>query len=136
MAAILNAQSITKAFGADTLFRNVSFTVDEGDRIGLIGPNGAGKSTLLKILAGEVDPDEGEVSSRKRTRMAYVAQDSQFKKGSTIWSTMTEAATKAGLAESEREGRSRSFTWPRKLRRFRSRNRSTLRRLAQAPRHH
>ena len=109
MAAILNAQSITKAFGADTLFRNVSFTVDEGDRIGLIGPNGAGKSTLLKILAGEVDPDEGEVSSRKRTRMAYVAQDSQFKKGSTIWSTMTVAATKAGLAESEREGRSRSL---------------------------
>ncbi len=109
MAAILNAQSIAKAFGAETLFRNVSFTVEEGARIGLIGPNGAGKSTLLKILAGEIDPDSGEVSSRKRTRMAYVAQDSQFAKGSTIWSVMTEAAARAGLAESDREGRARGL---------------------------
>jgi ATP-binding cassette subfamily F protein uup len=109
LAAILNAQSIAKAFGAETLFRNVSFTVEEGARIGLIGPNGAGKSTLLKILAGEIDPDSGEVSSRKRTRMAYVAQDSQFAKGSTIWSVMTEAAARAGLAESDREGRARGL---------------------------
>jgi ATP-binding cassette subfamily F protein uup len=109
LAAILNAQSIAKAFGAETLFRNVSFTVDEGARIGLIGPNGSGKSTLLKILAGEIDPDAGEVSSRKRARMAYVAQDSQFPSGSTIWSVMTDAATRAGLAESEREGRARGL---------------------------
>lgn len=109
MPAILNAQSIAKAFGAEQLFRNVSFTVEEGARIGLIGPNGSGKSTLLKILAGEVDPDSGEVSSRKRTRMAYVAQDSQFVKRSTIWSVMTEAATRAGLAESDREGRARGL---------------------------
>jgi ATP-binding cassette subfamily F protein uup len=109
LAAILNAQSIAKAFGAETLFRNVSFTVDEGARIGLIGPNGSGKSTLLKILAGEVDPDSGEVSSRKRARVAYVAQDSQFPAGSTIWSVMTDAATRAGLVESEREGRARGL---------------------------
>jgi len=109
LAAILNAQSIAKAFGADTLFRNVSFTVDEGARIGLIGPNGAGKSTLLKILAGEIDPDEGEVAARKRTRMSYVAQDSQFPKGSTVRSVMMEAASRAGLAESDREGRARGL---------------------------
>ncbi len=109
MAAILNAQSIAKAFGAETLFRNVSFTVDDGARIGLIGPNGSGKSTLLKILAGEIEPDSGEVSSRKRARMAYVAQDSQFPAGSTIWSVMTAAATRAGLAESDREGRARGL---------------------------
>ena len=52
MPPILNAQSVTKQFGAMPLFRNISFTVEDGDRIGLIGPNGAGKSTLLKILAG------------------------------------------------------------------------------------
>jgi len=109
LAAILNAQSIAKAFGADTLFRNVSFTVEDGARIGLIGPNGSGKSTLLKILAGEIDPDAGEVSSRKRARVAYVTQDSQFPAGSTIWSVMSEAATRAGLAESDREGRARGL---------------------------
>jgi len=54
---IVNAQEITKAFGANPLFQNVSFTISDGDRIGLIGPNGSGKSTLLRILAGEVTPD-------------------------------------------------------------------------------
>ena len=49
---ILNAQNISKSYGATPLFRNVAFTVSEGDRIGLIGPNGSGKSTLLQILSG------------------------------------------------------------------------------------
>ena len=57
MPPILNAQSITKQFGATPLFKDISFTVDDGARIGLIGPNGAGKSTLLAILAGAIEPD-------------------------------------------------------------------------------
>src|SRR5208283_4384522 len=73
---IVNAQEITKAFGANPLFQNVSFTISDGDRIGLIGPNGSGKSTLLRILAADVAPDSGEVSFRKRTRLACVEQDS------------------------------------------------------------
>ena len=74
MAPILNAQGISKQFGADPLLRNVAFTVEERARIGLIGPNGSGKSTLLGILAGEIEPDSGEVAARKRTRLSYVAQ--------------------------------------------------------------
>ncbi|MGA6950993.1 MAG: ATP-binding cassette domain-containing protein, partial [Candidatus Sulfotelmatobacter sp.] len=70
MPPIINAQGITKAFGADPLFQNVSFTVSEGDRIGLIGPNGSGKSTLLRILAGTVSPDSGEIAVRKRLRFS------------------------------------------------------------------
>ncbi len=60
---IVNAQEITKAFGANPLFQNVSFTISDGDRIGLIGPNGSGKSTLLRILAGEVNADSGKCRS-------------------------------------------------------------------------
>ena len=70
MPPILNAQAITNQFGATPLFREISFTVDDGARIGLIGPNGAGKSTLLAVLAGQVEADSGEVAVRKRARAA------------------------------------------------------------------
>jgi ATP-binding cassette subfamily F protein uup len=97
MPPLLNAQNITKAFGPRPLFRELSFTVDEDARIGLIGPNGAGKSTLLQILAGEVEPDTGELSMRKRTRTSYVAQISDFETGQTVWSVMEDAVRDALL---------------------------------------
>jgi ATP-binding cassette subfamily F protein uup len=105
MPPIINAQEITKAFGATTLFRGVSFTVSEGDRIGLIGPNGSGKSTLLKILAGMVSPDIGEVAVRKRTRMSYLAQESEFEQGLTARSVMKRALKNAAVPETEWESR-------------------------------
>ena len=105
MPPIINAQEISKTFGATTLFRDVSFTVSEGDRIGLIGPNGSGKSTLLKILAGTVFPDEGEVAVRKRTRMSYLAQESEFERGLTVRSVMKRALLEAAVPESEWESR-------------------------------
>jgi ATP-binding cassette subfamily F protein uup len=51
---IISAHDLSKKFGVAPLFKNISFTVSEGDRIGLIGPNGSGKSTLLEILYGRV----------------------------------------------------------------------------------
>jgi ATP-binding cassette subfamily F protein uup len=104
MAPILNAQSISKQFGAMPLFREISLTVEDGDRIGLIGPNGAGKSTLLAILAGQVTPDEGELAVRKRARAAYVPQDSRFAAGLTIRQVLERALAAAHRDESEREG--------------------------------
>jgi ABC transport system ATP-binding/permease protein len=99
---ILNAQGLSKAFGANPLFQNVSFTVSEGDRIGLVGPNGAGKSTLLQILAGRVNPDSGNVAVRKRARLSYVLQDSQFASGATIRSVVNAALERSEVIESER----------------------------------
>jgi ATP-binding cassette subfamily F protein uup len=104
---ILNAQSISKSFGATSLFREISFTVDEGDRIGLIGPNGSGKSTLLRILADQIEPDSGEVAARKYTRLSYVAQDSEFAPGDTVRSVMQAALKRTGVPESEWEARLR-----------------------------
>ena len=75
---ILNAQGLSKRFGAVPLFEGISFVIGERDRIGLIGPNGSGKSTLLRVLAGLMSPDSGEVALRKRTRLSYVEQESQF----------------------------------------------------------
>jgi len=110
MPPILNAQSVTKQFGATPLFKNISLTVEDGDRIGLIGPNGAGKSTLLALLAGQVEPDTGEVAVRKRARAAYVPQDSRFAPGLTIRQVLEQALARAHVNESEREGRLRELT--------------------------
>jgi len=102
---IVNAQEISKSFGANPLFQRVSFTISEGDRIGLIGPNGSGKSTLLRILAGQVDADSGEVSMRKRTRLAYVEQDSRFLTEATVSTVIESALDRAGVTGTERGAR-------------------------------
>ena len=95
---------MTKQFGAEPLFHRISLTVEDGDRIGLIGPNGAGKSTLLALLAGQVEPDEGELAVRKRARAAYVPQDSRFAPGLSVRDVLERAITAghAGEAEGER----------------------------------
>ncbi len=107
MPPILNAQGVSKRFGAVPLFQEISFTVSDGDRIGLIGPNGAGKSTLLAVLAGEQEPDAGEVAARRRARIAYVLQESNFAAGLTVRDVLVAALERAGVPEAEREGRLR-----------------------------
>ena len=102
MPPIINAQGISKAFGANPLFQNVSFTVMDGDRIGLIGPNGSGKSTLLRILVGSEVPDDGEIAFRKRLRVSYVEQDSTFKSGATVRSVAENALESAKVHQTER----------------------------------
>lgn len=102
---ILNAQALSKTYGAVPLFQNVSLTISEGARIGLIGPNGSGKSTLLRILAGVVDPDSGEVAVRKRARLSYVEQQSEFSAGETVRTVIERALERAATPENERASR-------------------------------
>jgi ATP-binding cassette subfamily F protein uup len=102
---IINAQGLSKAYGANPLFRDISFTVSEGDRIGLIGPNGSGKSTLLGILAGQIEPDGGDLAVRKRTKLSYVVQDSRFSTGSTVRSVIQTALERASVPDGERPAR-------------------------------
>jgi ABC transport system ATP-binding/permease protein len=102
---ILNAQGVSKSFGAEPLLRNIAFIVEERARIGLIGPNGSGKSTLLGILAGQIEPDSGEVIARKRTRLSYVTQQSEFAPGTTVRAILEAALQRAGVGYSEWAGR-------------------------------
>jgi len=102
LAPIINAQGISKSFGSTVLFQNVSFTVSEGDRIGLIGPNGSGKSTLLRILASDEDVDTGEIAVRKRVRLTCVLQDSKFAPGETVRSIVEKALDRAAVTTTER----------------------------------
>jgi ABC transport system ATP-binding/permease protein len=99
---IINAQGLSKRYGTAPLFQNISFTVSEGDRIGLIGPNGSGKSTLLEILHGRVQPDTGNVAIRKSTRLSCVSQISEFATGETAHSVIEAALTKSGVPAADR----------------------------------
>lgn len=107
MPPILNAQGVSKRFGAVPLFQQISLTVSEGERVGLIGPNGAGKSTLLQVLAGEQEPDAGEVATRRKARVSYVKQESTFGSRLTVRDVLVAALEQAGVPEAEREGRLR-----------------------------
>ncbi len=103
MGLLLNVQSVSKKFGADPLFESVSFTVSDGDRIGLIGPNGAGKSTLLGMVAGRIPPDQGEIVVRKLVRVSYVPQESTFASGITVREVLERAFS--GHDDAELRGR-------------------------------
>ncbi|HEY1756732.1 MAG TPA: ABC-F family ATP-binding cassette domain-containing protein [Bryobacteraceae bacterium] len=105
MALLLNTNKVSKKFGIAPLFRNVSLSIQDGDRLGLIGPNGSGKSTLLQILAGNIAPDSGDLVLRGKTRLVYVAQDSQFDAGESIREVMRRALRLAGVPESEWQAR-------------------------------
>ncbi len=87
------------------LFRNIAFTIAEGDRIGLIGPNGSGKSTLLQILSGTTEADSGEVALRKRTRLSLVHQESQFAGGQTVRTVIEAALERSAVPPDERAAR-------------------------------
>ncbi len=106
MPPILNAQNISKSYGATPLFRDIAFTIEEGDRIGVIGPNGSGKSTLLQILSGTLEPDSGEMAVRKRVRLSLVLQESYFAAGQTVRSVIQSAMERSAVPADEWQARS------------------------------
>jgi ATP-binding cassette subfamily F protein 3 len=88
---MIAADGLTVEFGGTTLFKNVSFVINEKDRIALMGKNGAGKSTLLKILAGERPPTSGRVSSPKGTVIAYLPQHLMTNDSRTVFEEASQA---------------------------------------------
>lgn len=86
MASYLQVDNISKSYGDRTLFENISFNINEGDKIALVAPNGTGKSSLLKILAGIEHSDRGgEVKFMKDIRVAFLDQDMTFDPARTIF---------------------------------------------------
>ena len=133
MPPIITAQGLSKRYGAEPLFQDISFTVSEGERIGLIGPNGSGKSTLLEILYGRVKPDSGDVAMRKRTRLSWSRRIPSLPQGATIRSVIEGSLERAGVPERERAARMAETAGPRGLHGPRYAHGGAFRRLAQAP---
>jgi ATP-binding cassette, subfamily F, member 3 len=89
----ISADSLTKSFGARTLFAGVSLRVGARDRIALLGPNGAGKTTLLEIIAGEQSPDAGTLSVSKGTVVGYLKQEAIEMDAPTVLAEVLSAAS-------------------------------------------
>lgn len=98
---MISVDGLTVEFGGSALFSDVSFVINEKDRIALMGKNGAGKSTLLKILAGMREPSRGKVSAPKDTVIAYLPQHLMTEDGRTVFEETAQAF--AHLHEMEAE---------------------------------
>ena len=71
---IINIEHVSKTFGEQTIFDDISYGIHDGDKIGIIGINGTGKTTLLKIIAGLEEPDEGQVIIQNGLKITYLSQ--------------------------------------------------------------
>lgn len=89
--ASIKIQKLSKAFGVRTVFKDISFELHRGERLGLIGANGAGKSTLLKCLIGEEDYDDGTFVVSEGETIGYLQQDITYEEGVTLRQTITDA---------------------------------------------
>lgn len=87
---ILACQSISKSFGTDAVLQNVSFHINEREKVAVIGTNGAGKSTLLKIIMGEMAPDQGEVVFARDISAGYLAQHQDLTSSRTIYEELLQ----------------------------------------------
>lgn len=103
MASYLQVENLTKSVGERMLFADVTFGVNEGDKIGLIAKNGTGKTTLLRILAGKESPDSGNVTFRTDSRVAILEQTPHFDNNITVLEACISAETDTGRLVMEYE---------------------------------
>ena len=81
---MLSVQNVSVSFGGEYLFKDISFRLGPGNRVGLVGKNGAGKSTLLHLIAGDTPVSEGTISQEKSIQLGFLKQDIDFDMGRTV----------------------------------------------------
>ena len=102
--SIISAKNLEYGVGVETILENVSFIVNEKDRIGIVGVNGAGKSTLLKLLVGEYELDDGELSISKGVSIGYLKQREHFDAGQTVMDVMMNVSSEVKSAFEDEHG--------------------------------
>lgn len=101
--AILSIGSVSKSFGENTLFQNVSFSLEAKDKVGFIGSNGAGKTTLFKILTGSETPDSGTVSKSQQLSIGYMEQYALKNSETTLFDEVLKCFSYLAEIEAEHE---------------------------------
>ncbi|MCH1959006.1 ribosomal protection-like ABC-F family protein [Romboutsia hominis] len=87
---VLSCNNLNKSFGIDSILENVSFTVNEGDKIGIVGVNGTGKTTLFKVISGIYGYDSGDIYTSKDCEIGYLEQHTNFHSNNTILEEVLE----------------------------------------------
>ena len=101
---------ITVYFGGQSLFNDITFMVNKGERVGLVGKNGAGKSTLLNVMSGDLAPNEGNISTSRNYEIAYLTQDLDFTDGETVIDEAQTAFKKVKKLQQELEEAQNALT--------------------------
>jgi ATPase subunit of ABC transporter with duplicated ATPase domains len=93
---MISLSNINKQYGKQLIFVDASFQLNPGEKVGLVGPNGSGKTTLFRMIVGEEDPDEGEVSVPKKLTIGYFRQDVEEMKGRSVLDEAIAGSGRAG----------------------------------------
>jgi ATPase subunit of ABC transporter with duplicated ATPase domains len=100
---LISFSGINKQYGKQLIFVDASFQLNPGEKVGLVGPNGSGKTTLFRMVVGEEDPDEGEVSVPKKLSIGYFRQDVEEMKGRSVLDEAIAGSGRAGDLHHELE---------------------------------
>ena len=101
---MLSCNNVSKSFGVETILEDISFSVNEGDKIGIVGVNGTGKTTLLKVITGIFPHDKGDIFTSKNCRLGYLEQNTNFYSEKIIYDEVVSVFS--DLIEAEKELRS------------------------------
>src|SRR5438477_5253127 len=109
---MISLTHISKQYGKQILFVETSFQLNPGEKVGLVGPNGAGKTTLFRMITGEEQPDEGDVSVPKRLSIGYFRQDVGEMSGRSVLDEAIAGSGRLGSLHHELEALQQALADP------------------------
>src|SRR5579863_2049168 len=109
---MISLANINKQYGRQLVFVDASFQLNPGEKVGLVGPNGSGKTTLFRMIVGEEEPDDGELTVPKRLTIGYFRQDVEEMSGRSVLDEAIAGSGRVGDLHHELEGLNRKMSDP------------------------